>query len=137
MPLPKVPQTDSRPFRGQKTRSSFGPFDESHGFFEVPLQVTPLAVGHGLESVEVEMRYRHAPGVQMPDGEGRARHWPVDAEAVSRAANEGRLASAKLPGDRDHVTRLELLGEKSRDALGFLGRGRFDLDHVPSVEAGH
>ena len=73
------------------------------------------------EAVEVEVRHRRRPVVEVADRERRARHRLLDPERPAGAAHERRLARAELAPEQDDVTGPKQAGERAAERLG-LGR---------------
>src|SRR5215218_3268083 len=128
-----VPKMHGRTRRWERARARLRPFDEDDRVLEVRLEIAPLLRRERVKPVQVEVRDVQAAVVAAADRERRARHRPVDAERAARTPDEGRLAGAELPGNRNDVARLQRRGEGCRETLGFLRRRRFDL-HPGRVE---
>src|SRR5207302_10453691 len=96
--------------RGENPFPGLGPLHEDDRVVEVRLEIPPLRGRDAAEAEQVEVGDLDAAAVAVADGEGRARHGPLDAEGAAGAAHEGRLAGTELPGARDHVTGLKAGG---------------------------
>jgi hypothetical protein len=104
----------------------FRPLDEDDCALEVRLEISPLGCGHALETEQIEMGDVDAPAIPMSDREGGARDWHLHAESTTRAADERRLAGAKLAGDGHDVAGRKLRGQLRGDLLRLFRRTGLD-----------
>ena len=94
---------------------------------EERLEKPRVLVGHPGEPVEVEVRDRPVDAlVGVADDEGRAGHWPADAERAQGAAHERRLAGSELSRDQHDVAGPEPGGEVGSGPLGRVRAGGRD-----------
>ncbi len=118
-----MPQTHREARGGQDALPRLRPLDERDRPVEVRLEISPLRRRDALEAVEVEVGDLDAVAVvPMADRVGRARHALAYSERAARAADEGRLPGAELPGDGDDVAQREPPRELGRERLRLLRR---------------
>lgn len=115
--------------RGESSMSCFRPFDERDRTVEVRLDIPPLRVAQAAEPVQVEVRDRGRPLVEMADRERGARDGPVDAERAARPPHERGLASAELAAEKHDVSGHEQPREQGPERLCLGRRMRRRLDH--------
>src|SRR5690348_11304706 len=108
----------------QQRPQALRPLDQTDAFGQRVLDAQlPALLGRG-QAVEIEMPDRRAAGkgIDLDQGEGRARHFLVSrAEGTDEGAGEGGLAAAEIAGEADDVAH----PRAGRQAPGEAGGGGF------------